>query len=277
MNRRIKYSINSFSYYKSLCVNGFDIYSYIVESYNNQCSELNPWFGHFTEIDMSKDDLSDTEKKYLLNVLDFARSKGLSFNLVTVDGNTYIYDNDPAVRKANLKQAQKWIEISGLLNANGVRFDASLPEEQTELTDDVLSIIVDGYQKLIDYGKKIGIKIYIENHYGVTSLPDNVLKILNQLPDLGYLFDSWNWHHKKVAEGWIKCISKASEVHIKTFYFCNNEDILINLPSLFRMLDQVNFKGCYTFETMPLDLEHERTLISDTINFIKSIKEKENE
>ncbi len=97
-----------------------------------------------------------------------------------------------------------------------------------------------------------------------------MIKILDRLPELNYLFDSWNWHHKKVAEAWVKCAVRAQEIHIKTFYITDDgEDILVNIPSLLRLLNDNHFNGCLTIETMPLELKYERKLIADTINLIK--------
>lgn len=273
MKDKIKYSVNSFSYYKSLCQGNFNIFDYIDESAALKCSELNPWFGHLTEIDFTSDKISESEYVYLSKVVDYARKNNIQFHLITVDGDTYIYDSDASKRHQNLLNAKKWIDITKLLNGNGVRFDASLPEDTTPLNDEILEIISNGYTELIKYAEKKGIRIFIENHYGITSQPDDLLKILNHTPDLNYLFDSWNWHHKKVAEGWLKCLCKASEVHIKTFYIKENgEDILVNIPSLLALLDDNHFTGCLTIETMPLNLENERILIQNSLNLIKSYR-----
>ena len=278
MNSRLKYSVNSFSYYQSLYNGNFTIYDYIKESAKLKCSELDPWFGHFTEIDSSSSEISEKELIYLENVRAYAEMNQLLFQLITVDGETYIYDSKPEKREQNQQNAKKWIEIARILGAKGVRFDASRPEETIELDEDVLSIICTGFRSLIEYGKKRGVSIYIENHYGLTRKPVDMIRILDSTPDLYYLFDSWNWEHKLVAQGWLSCAKRASAVHIKTFHIKeNNEDLLINLPSLLQLLDESGFEGCLTIETMPLSLEQERELINNTLNLIKLLRRESNE
>lgn len=277
-NTRYTYNVNSFSYYQSLCYNGFNIFDYIDESVKLGCTKLEPWYGHFTELNDFYESfkLCDKEVSYLSKVLQYAQSKGITFNLLTVDGDTYVYAPKETVRRTNINNAKKWIDIAHLLQARGVRFDASLPEETIEFTSEVQHIVCSGYRELIDYGKEKNVDIFIENHFGITSNPDNLLKILNALPDLKYLFDSWNWNHKKVAEAWLKCIKYADEVHIKTFFISERgEDILVNIPSLLNLLEERDFKGSLTIETMPLNLECERKLIADTLSLIKNVKENE--
>lgn len=278
MKCNLNYSINSFSYYKSLCYCDFDIYDYIKESKGHKCSELNPWYGHFTKINNDSSYISKHELHYLSQVLAFAKECEISFQIITVDGNTYIYDENPMIRERNLENAKKWIDITKILGAHGVRFDASLPEDTTSLDKSVLKILHDGYGELISYGAKKGICIYVENHYGITSKPDDMIKILDEIPNLYYLFDSWNWHHKMVAEGWLKCAKRATAIHIKTFYIDESgEDILVNIPALLCLLDKNGFQGCLTIETMPLEYEQEKELIEKTIKLIKKIKEKNDE
>ncbi len=268
------YSVNSFSFVRSLRNNKHDIYQYIDDSVGLGCDVLNPWFGHFVQLQAYEEHshITPTEGAYIQKIKKYADLHNISFQIITVDGNTFVYDKDPAVRERNHENAKKWIMIAHKLGATGVRFDVSKTTEEDILDENNLNIISDKYGKLIDFSDELNIEIYFENHYGMTGDPDNVIKILKRIPRIKYLFDSWNWNHKQVSQAWIQCIPYADAVHIKTFYLNDKgEDALINVKSLCEILLSGGFQGCWTIETMPLGDDLERPLIKGTIAYLRKI------
>ena len=82
-----------------------------------------------------------------------------------------------------------------------------------------------------------GLEIVVENHWGPTKHPENLVKLLDEVDDLGLLFDSNNWAEGKQQQGWLQCAAYARSVHIKTFEFdANGNDPTVDIPQVVRIL-----------------------------------------
>src|SRR5205085_5102977 len=117
-------------------------------------------------------------------------------------------------RRANRQRAYRWIDIAGKLGFEQVRIDAGGPEE---MGADVFAIIKEGYADLISRAKPLGIQIIHENHFGPSLIPDNVVKMCEEIEGLGFLYDTHNWKPPLRDEGRRKCAKYASACHVKTF------------------------------------------------------------
>jgi sugar phosphate isomerase/epimerase len=132
-----------------------------------------------------------------------------------------------------------------------VRIDAGGP---ADMPDEAFAIIVEGYQDLLARAKGLGIELLVENHWGPTNNPDNVVKLLNALPGLGLLFDTNNWIKARQEEAWETCARYARSVHIKTFSFDENgDDPSVNIAKAIHILQNTGYKGTWGVESVPKD------------------------
>jgi sugar phosphate isomerase/epimerase len=113
-----------------------------------------------------------------------------------------------------------------------------------------MEIIVDGYKDIISRAGNV--EILIENHWGPSPIPDNVNRILDAVPGLGLLFDSFNWAEGKQQEGWDKCAHRARATHFKTFVFDENgNDTTQNIPQVIKQLKDAGYSGSWGVESVP--------------------------
>jgi sugar phosphate isomerase/epimerase len=130
-------------------------------------------------------------------------------------------------------------------------------------------VIKEGYRDLIDRAKPAGIKILFENHWGPTKHPKNVIKLLESIDGLGYLFDTHNWAESERAEGRAKCAKYADALHIKTFEFdAVGNETTADLDGVFKLLKQTGYKGAWGIESVPKDGD-EYAGVKKTIALIK--------
>lgn len=251
-------SICSFSFHRLLKSGEQDMFRYIEDCKSLGCTQLDPWNAHFTEIsNEAPQAVSDTdqsylltaeEEQYLVRVKEAADRAGLPFGCIAVDG-AHIYEDSEGGRNKNRVNAYRWIAIAEKLGAEQIRIDAGGPKE---LTDDVFEVIVHGYRDLLKRTREAGIELLMENHWGPTNVPDQVVRIMEALPDLGLLLDSWNWSHGKQAEGWLKCVKYARLTHIKTFDFTEDgQELTQNVPAFCKLLMDNGYKGCWGVESVP--------------------------
>jgi sugar phosphate isomerase/epimerase len=162
-----------------------------------------------------------------------------------------MYETAPEAVEANRKLRYRWIEIARKLGACELRVDAGgtpeMPEEQ-------FKVIVKEYRDVVEKGKKAGIPIVMENHWGSSNIPENVVKIMEAVPGLGLLFDTNNWAKGTQERGWDLCAKYAKVTHIKTFQFdAQGNDPSVDLSKAMKILVGTGYRGCFTVESCPKD------------------------
>ena len=194
--------------------------------------------------------LTAQDDAYLKRVRQTADDAGLPFGCIAVDG-AHIYEPDPELRRANRVLAYRWMDVSEILGAKQMRVDAGGP---AELPDDVFAIVVEGYRDLIARGRERDIEILMENHWGPSVIPENVVRIMDGIEGLGLLFDTNNWAPGMHERGWKTCAKYARSTHIKTFAFDENgNDPSFDLHQAIRILVEAGYSGCWGVESCPED------------------------
>jgi sugar phosphate isomerase/epimerase len=254
--------ICSFSFHRLLAAGKQDIFQFILDCKELGCTQLDPWNAHLSPI-RSGDDvitaghnpnasgfLTAADEDYIDLVRRAGDAVGLPFGAIAVDG-AHIYEPDPEARAANRARAYKWLDVAHKLGAKQVRIDCGGPEE---LPDDVLEIIIDGYRDIIDRAGEKSIQVLIENHWGPSVLPENVIKLLDNIPGLGFLFDTHNWREDRKQDAWKMCAHYASAMHVKTFDFDAEGNPVGEDPTpAIQLLMAAGYSGAWGVESVPED------------------------
>jgi len=275
-------SICSYSFHRLLAARQQDVFQYIDACKRLGCTQLDPWNGHLTELrngdDTIHDDgtgtrdgsryLSSGDAKYIEQLKQAADRVGLPFGCIAVDG-AHIYEADVQKRRDNRSRAYRWMEVAARLGAKQVRIDSGGSEE---LTDDAFAIIKEGFGDVIAVGRRGGVEVLVENHWGPTKIPDNVEKMLKHIPGLGFLWDSHNWKRELRDQGRVKCARYARCTHLKSFAFDaeGNETSDEEAAGALRTLKQSGYRGCWGVESVPDDGD-ELTAAANTIALIKRV------
>ncbi len=259
----MRLSICSFSFHRLLAEGRQDIFRYITDCKELGCTQLDPWNAHLAPLkqadevlhagrnpDAAKIDAADDA--YIERVRAAAERTGMPFGCIAADG-AHVYEADPQRRDANRRIAYRWLAIAHKLGAEQVRIDAGGPEE---MPDDVFAVIKDGYRDLIDRGRDLGIRVLFENHWGPTKHPANVLKLLEHLEALGYLFDTRNWAPDEKQQGREQCAKYADAVHVKTLHFDENGDEPDeDIGGAIRLLLDSGYDGAWGVESVPRECD----------------------
>lgn len=255
--------ICSFSFHRLLADGKQDIFQYIQDCKALGCTQLDPWNAHLADLKSSDDashvgrkpgqfqHLTAADEDYIARVRQAADKAGLPFGCIAVDG-AHIYEPAKEARQANRERAYKWLDIAHQLGASQVRIDAGGPED---MPDAVFAIIREGYRDLIDRAAPLGVEIVVENHWGPTVVPANVIKLLEGIDGLGLLLDMHNWKRELRDAGRQLCAPYATATHLKTFEFDadGNEISDEDVPAAIRILLDANYKGCWSIESVPRD------------------------
>jgi sugar phosphate isomerase/epimerase len=275
-------SICSFSFHRLLAAGKQDIFQYIKDCQALGCTYLDPWNAHLAPI-RSGDDvlyvgqnpgqtktfLTAADDDYLVKIKAVAQAAGLPFGCIAADG-AHIYDDKPDARKANRARAYRWIDVAHKLGAKFVRIDAGGPED---MPADVYAIIKEGYADVIAFARARGVEILVENHWGPSCIPGNVVRMMEDIPGLGLLWDSHNWKAGLMAEGRTRTVKYARVTHIKSFAFDAQGNEITpgeDVAAAIKMLKQAGYKGCWGVESVPKDGEEIKGA-RETIALIKRL------
>ena len=252
-------SICSYSFHRLLEAGQQDVFQYISDCQALGCTQLDLWNGHLPSLldDEAREpssftpeyaQLSAAEIEYLTRIKAAADADGLPFGCLAVDG-AHIYEPSVEARKAQQIKAHRWLNIAGLLSAQQIRIDSGGPPEMPE---EVFEIIVAGYNDLIPQARDKGIEVVIENHWGASRIPENVVRILEAVPGLGLLFDTGNWPDELRETGWTQCARYARATHLKTYAFdAEGNETTVDIPRAVRILQEADYRGSWGIESVP--------------------------
>jgi sugar phosphate isomerase/epimerase len=252
-------SICSYSFHRLLEAGQQDVFKYISDCQALGCTQLDLWNGHLPSLldDEARSpanftpeyaQLSAAEVDYIARIKAAADSAGLPFGCLAVDG-AHIYEDSPEARQANQIKAHRWLNIAEQLSAQQIRIDSGGPPE---MPDEVLEVIVTGYNDLIPRAGEKGIEVVIENHWGASRVPENVMRILDAVPGLGLLFDSGNWPDGMRETGWTQCARYARATHLKTYAFdAEGNETTVDIPRVMHILQEAGYQGSWGIESVP--------------------------
>jgi sugar phosphate isomerase/epimerase len=255
------FSIASWSFHGLLESGKQDMFKYITDCKELGCGLLDPWNGHLTPLieedkvlksgaDASQATFSPTGLEYVAKVKAAADAAGMPFGCLAVDG-AHMWEPTAEARHINQAAAYRWLDVARRLSAPQVRMDSG---GTPEMPDEMFDLIVEGFRDIVKRARDMGIEMVIENHWGASRVPENVLRMLKAVDGLGLLFDSGNFVPERREDGWTMLTPYARAVHIKTFTFDENgNDPIVDVPRVVRMLVDAGYKGCWGIESVPRD------------------------
>jgi sugar phosphate isomerase/epimerase len=258
----IEIGICSFSFHRLLAAGKQDIFRYITDCKALGCTQLDPWNAHLSVLKDGEgvlhaghnpdraQHLSAVDDSYIEKVKEAAKREGLPFGCIAVDGAN-VYEPTLEKRRENRARAYRWIEIAGQLGAKQVRIDAG---GTAEMLQEEFEVIVEGFEELVGRCGERGIELVMENHWGASVIPSNVVRIVEAVKGLGLLLDSYNWALGRQAEGWIWCAKYARACHVKTFAFTEDgEELTMNVKGFVELMKREGYRGAWGVESVPVD------------------------
>ena len=252
-------SLCSYSFHRLLEAGKHDVFQYIDDCRALGCTQLDLWNGHLPSLLDDKErspssitpeyaQLSPAEMEYLTQIKAAAVRAGPPFGCLAVDG-AHIYEPGPEAQQAQRIKAHRWLNIAGQLGVQQIRIDtggsADMPEE-------MFDVIVRGYNDLIGRAAEKGMEVVMENHWGASRIPENVVRILEAVPGLGLLFDTGNWPEEMRETGWTQGARYARATHLKMYAFdAEGNETTVDIPRAIRLLQEAGYQGSWGIESVP--------------------------
>ncbi len=272
----MQFSIASYSFHRELQSGRQDMFKYITDCKELGCTQLDPWNSHLAPLVAEDEQIRASSNptqatfsaaglEYVDRVKAAAQAVGLPFGCLAADGS-HVWEPTKEERDANRACAYRWLDVAKRLGAESLRTDTG---GKAELPDDMFAIITEGLQDIVDKGKALGVRVSIENHWGASNIPANVVRVLDAVDGLTLLFDSRNWAKGTREEGWEIGVPRARDVHIDLFRTAEDTPNLeADIERLIKRLVKSGYNGCWGIEVIPPD-DDEYGAIRKTMAFIE--------
>jgi sugar phosphate isomerase/epimerase len=188
--------------------------------------------------------------EYCKQVKSAAEAAGSRIINVQIDGPENLSDPDPAKRAASIASIKEWMDRSAAVGSPRMR--ANTGGGSAEAWD--VNRTADSFKQLAEYGKKIGVKILIENHTGYSADIDKVVQIVKAVndPNCKLISDWGNTPSTSPADrvaGLSKLLPQLELVSAKELDFDDqNKHVSYDIVPFIKATEASGFKGIYSIE-----------------------------
>lgn len=147
-----------------------------------------------------------TDAAYMKELKQRCEDLGMVNHLIMVDGAN-IASLDTGVRNAAVESHYEWVEAAKFLGCSSIRVNLGDPmavlmgKGEEGSPEQIAEAALDGYGKLLDFAARENMNVIVENHFGLSTNPDWLLGIMEQLEqqNKGFLPDFGNFCEDRTA------------------------------------------------------------------------------
>jgi len=152
-------------------------------------------------------------------------------------------------RQKWLQHTRTWIDHAAVMGAPVIRiFAGNVPKDSTE--EQARERCVAGIRESLAYAAEKGVALALENHGGITSTPEQLLAIVEQIdsPWFGINFDSGNFHSADPYADLGKIAPYAINAQIKTEMSHDGKQTDADLARIVEILKESRYRGYLVLE-----------------------------
>jgi sugar phosphate isomerase/epimerase len=171
-----------------------------------------------------------------------------------------ICDLDAEKRKQGVEVAMKWLDGAAMLGAKSMRVNSGGPRiapapiadpssypKNSELAQ-YLTNCIESFKEMADYGGKVGVKVTLENHWGLTANPINIRTVIEEVnhPFCEASPDFCNWEHEYLLFHGLQDLAPYAHtnVHAKYWNRWKDPDVQRNV----RIMLNSGYTGLFALE-----------------------------
>jgi sugar phosphate isomerase/epimerase len=190
---------------------------------------------------------AETSDAYLNKLKSHAAAKKLAISGVPVGNNFCL--RDAGARKAEVEKVKQWTARAAKLGAPTVRiFAGNLPKGDT--LADAQKRVVAATEECCATAEKLGVKLALENHGGITATPAQLLALVKpiQSPALGVNIDTGNFRTANPYADIAKIAPYGVVCQVKTEVYPGGKKREADLPRVVKILQDANYHGYVALE-----------------------------
>ena len=216
-------------------------------------------FGQTTRAAYEFDPSTASAKKWLDQLAGKIATTGVKCHHVSNNAPRDICDLDAEKRKAGIAVAKHWLDGSARLGAKTMRVNTGGPRIAPNATatqdypknDEIvkyLNYAIESFKEMADYGGKVGVKVTIENHWGLSANPMNVRIILDEVnhPFCEASPDFCNWEHDYLLYHGLEALAPYTHTTVHAKYWSRWKDV--DVRRCVRIMTNAKFQGIFALE-----------------------------
>src|SRR5579884_1055130 len=143
-----------------------------------------------------------------------------------------ICELDVEKRKAGIDVAKKWLDGAAMLGAKSMRVNSGGPRiipaasatadyPRNDALAQYLANCIESFKEMADYGGKVGVKVTLENHWGLTANPGNIRIIVDEVnsPYCEASPDFCNWEHEYLLYHGLEELAPYAHTNVHAKYW----------------------------------------------------------
>jgi sugar phosphate isomerase/epimerase len=204
-------------------------------------------------------------KKWLDALVAKMAQTGTKVQHISNNAPTNLASSDPALRKAGVEVGKKWLDAGAILGARSVRMNSPQalgpsirpqairdPETGYPKNDEIMPLLnaaIESYKEMADYGGNLGVRVTLENHWGLAADPINIRIIIDEVnhPYCEASPDFCNWEYEYMLVSGLKALAPYAHTNVHAKYWDRWGD-KNDVQRSVRIMLANGFKGTFALE-----------------------------
>ncbi len=215
--------------------------------------------GAATRVTQEFDPSSASGKHWLDTMANQMTKTGTSCQHISNNAPRDICEMDAEKRKTGIEVARKWLDGAKILGAKSMRVNSGGPRiappavatadypKADELAK-YLANCIESFKEMADYGGKVGVKVTLENHWGLTANPIHIRIIVDEVgsPFCEASPDFCNWEHEYLMYNGLKALAPYAHTNVHAKYWNRWKDN--NVARSVKIMRDAGFNGTFALE-----------------------------
>jgi sugar phosphate isomerase/epimerase len=226
-------------------------------------------FGDVTDDSMfagrTFDPSTPSGRKWLDKLAAKMAQTGVKCQHISNNAPTNLAGPDEEQRKAGVEIARKWLEGCAVLGVRSMRMNSvqalgptirpnAIPRGPNDGyprnvdIEPLLRAAIESYKQMADYGGNLGIRVTIENHWGLAADPMNIRTILDEVnhPYCEASPDFCNWEQEYMLVHGLKALAPYAHTNVHAKYWNRWKDN--DVRRSVRIMMDAGFQGTFAVE-----------------------------
>jgi len=207
------------------------------------------------------DPTTASAKKWLDKMASKLVTSGTRVQHISNNAPTNLCVDDVELRKHGVQVAKNWMDAAGILGSKSMRVNTGGPTvaptpvpraadgypKNDELAR-LLTNAIDSFKEIAEYGEKVGAKVTLENHWGLTANPINIQIIIDEVhsPFCEASPDFFNWEHEYLCYHALAALAPYAKTNVHAKYW--NRWATCDVQRCVRIMESARFLGTYALE-----------------------------
>ena len=205
------------------------------------------------------DPSTTSAKRYLEKLASKIASTGTKAIHISNNAPRNIADLNDELRKEGVRVAKVWLDAAKMIGALSMRVNTGGPQiipasviqggypQNVEIVP-YLKQAIESFKEMAEYGEKTGVKVTIENHWGLAANPINIRIILNEVnsPFCEASPDFCNWEHEYMLYHGIEVLVPMATTMVHAKRWTRFPDV--DIKRCVDVLNKAGYKGYISVE-----------------------------